>query len=44
LIVQVERMLMDEGLARSKDRFVIVFGFPIRHEGPTNMIKLHQIE
>lgn len=44
LIAQVERILMDEGLARSKDRFVIVFGFPIRLKGPTNMIKLHQIE
>ncbi|MBI3610493.1 MAG: pyruvate kinase [Nitrospirae bacterium] len=44
LIAQVERILMDEGLARSKDRFVIVFGFPIRQKGPTNMIKLHQIE
>jgi pyruvate kinase len=44
LIAQVERIMVDEGLARSKDRFVIVFGFPIRQKGPTNMIKLHQIE
>lgn len=44
LIAQVERTLMDDGVARSKDRFVIVFGFPIRQKGPTNMIKLHQIE
>lgn len=44
LIAQVERILIDEGLARQKDRFVILFGFPIRQKGPTNMIKLHQIE
>jgi pyruvate kinase len=44
LIAQVERILIDEGLARPKDRFVILFGFPIRQKGPTNMIKLHEIE
>jgi pyruvate kinase len=44
LIEAVEKMLLDEGLAQRQDRFVLLSGFPIRRQGPTNMIKLHQIE
>jgi len=44
LIEAVEKMLLNEGLARRRDRFVLLSGFPVRRQGPTNMIKLHQIE
>jgi len=44
LIAAVEKVLLNEGLAQRQDRFVMLFGFPIRSQGPTNMIKLHQIE
>jgi pyruvate kinase len=44
LIEAVEKMLLNEGLAQRQDRFVLLSGFPIRRQGPTNMIKLHQIE
>jgi pyruvate kinase len=43
LIAHVERTLMDEGVVRRNDRFVILYGFPIPEKAPTNTVKLHQV-
>jgi len=44
MIVEMEKILRYKGWAGPGDRFVILFGFPIRGKGSTNMMKLHTVE
>jgi len=44
LIYEVERYLIEHGIAKIDDGIVILSGAPLDRMGPTNLLKLHKIE